>query len=52
MLGAFKRRFDLDGMNEDEEDRLENVLLAQMRGKGPPKKKKTKEEGAKGKKKR
>jgi hypothetical protein len=35
------KRFDLEGYNEDEEDRLEDVTLAKSRGKGAPKKKRT-----------
>ncbi|ETN41118.1 uncharacterized protein HMPREF1541_03053 [Cyphellophora europaea CBS 101466] len=51
MLQSFKR-FGLEGWNEREEDRLEGLQIAKMRGKGAPKKIRTKEEGAKGKKKK
>lgn len=51
MLHTFRQRFNLDGYNPDEEERLENVEIAQLRGKGAPKKIRTKEEGSKGKKK-
>lgn len=52
MLNEFKR-FDLEGSNEDEDSRLENIQLAKLRGKGAPKKKRTAEESRlkKGKKK-
>ena len=40
VLNEFKR-FDLEGFNEDEDDRLENVAFAKLRGKGAPKKKRT-----------
>lgn len=40
VLREFKR-FDLEGFNEDEDDRLENVQFAKLRGKGAPKKKRT-----------
>jgi len=40
VLSQFKR-FDLEGFNEDEDDRLENVSFAKLRGKGAPKKKRT-----------
>jgi small subunit ribosomal protein S33 len=40
MLEEFKR-FDLEGFNEAEEDRLENIQIAKLRGKGAPKKKRT-----------
>lgn len=46
MLRTFKR-FDLEGWDEYEEDRLENIEIAKMRGKGAPKKKRTKDEGRK-----
>lgn len=32
-------RFDLETWNDSEEDRLENLTIAKLRGKGPPKKK-------------
>jgi small subunit ribosomal protein S33 len=44
MLKFFKKRFDLVGENEEEEDRLENVAIAKLRGKGAPKKKREKVE--------
>ncbi|KIW93742.1 uncharacterized protein Z519_05057 [Cladophialophora bantiana CBS 173.52] len=44
VLNEFKK-FDLEGFNEDEDDRLENVAFAKLRGKGAPKKKKTAAEG-------
>lgn len=40
ILNEFKK-FDLKGFNEDEEERLESVALAKLRGKGAPKKKRT-----------
>jgi small subunit ribosomal protein S33 len=40
VLKEFKR-FDLEGFNEEEDDRLENVAFAKLRGKGAPKKKRT-----------
>ena len=40
MLQDFKR-FDLEGFDEEEDDRLENVQFAKLRGKGAPKKKRT-----------
>jgi hypothetical protein len=40
VLNEFKR-FDLEGFNEAEDDRLENVQFAKLRGKGAPKKKRT-----------
>lgn len=33
MLREFKK-FDLEGINEDEDDRLEKVQIARLRGKG------------------
>ena len=47
VLRDFKRRFDLDGLNDDEEDRLEGLEIAKMRGKGAPKKIRSKEDGKK-----
>jgi hypothetical protein len=44
MLKFFKKRFDLVGENEEEEDRLEDVAIAKLRGKGAPKKKREKVE--------
>jgi small subunit ribosomal protein S33 len=44
MLKFFEKRFDLVGENEEEEDRLENVAIAKLRGKGAPKKKREKVE--------
>jgi hypothetical protein len=38
VLEEFKK-FDLSGTNEDEAERLDNVQLLKLRGKGPPKKK-------------
>lgn len=35
------RRFDLETWDEDEEYRLEGIQIAKLRGKGPPKKKRT-----------
>lgn len=52
VLKEFKRRFNLDGWNEDEEDRLESIEIAKMRGKGAPKKIREKSDGKKGKKKK
>ncbi|OAL35000.1 hypothetical protein AYO20_05715 [Fonsecaea nubica] len=40
VLDEFKK-FDLEGFNEEEDDRLENVAFAKLRGKGAPKKKKS-----------
>ncbi|KIX03513.1 uncharacterized protein Z518_07066 [Rhinocladiella mackenziei CBS 650.93] len=40
VINEFKK-FDLTGFNEEEEQRLERVQLAKLRGKGPPKKKRT-----------
>lgn len=40
MLEEFKQ-FGLEGYNENEEDRLESIQIAKLRGKGAPKKKKT-----------
>ena len=40
MLNEFKR-FDLEGSNEDEDDRFETIQIAKLRGKGAPKKKRT-----------
>ena len=40
LLDGFKR-FDLEGFNEKEEDRLEAIQLAKLRGKGAPKKKRS-----------
>lgn len=34
-------KFDLETWNDDEEDRLESLQIARLRGKGPPKKKRT-----------
>ena len=42
MLREFKK-FDLTGWNEEEEDRLEGIAIAKLRGKGAPKKKRTAE---------
>ncbi|GAM86766.1 hypothetical protein ANO11243_047860 [Dothideomycetidae sp. 11243] len=42
---------DYEIIDEDEDDRLENVQITKSRGKGPPKKKRTKEVKGKGKKK-
>ena len=50
MLRGFKK-FDLEGWDEDEEDRLETIAIAKLRGKGAPKKKRTAEESRKFKKK-
>lgn len=35
------KRFDLETWDEDEEYRLEGIQIAKLRGKGPPKKKRT-----------
>ena len=40
ILNEFKK-FDLEGYNEEEEDRLEAIQIAKLRGKGAPKKKRT-----------
>ncbi|KIW53633.1 hypothetical protein PV05_09185 [Exophiala xenobiotica] len=40
MLNRFKK-FGLEGYNEDEEHRFENIQVAKLRGKGAPKKKRT-----------
>lgn len=50
MLDVFGKRFGLEGWNDLEIDREENVQLARMRGKGAPAKKKTKDESGKKKK--
>lgn len=42
MLREFKK-FDLEGFNEEEDERLEDVAFVKMRGKGAPKKKRTAE---------
>jgi hypothetical protein len=34
-------RFDLETWNDPEEERLESLQIAKLRGKGPPKKKRT-----------
>ncbi|KAK5193526.1 hypothetical protein LTR99_007078 [Exophiala xenobiotica] len=51
MLNRFKK-FGLEGYNEDEDDRLENIQIAKLRGKGAPKKKRTAAESRKNKGKR
>lgn len=51
MLRTFTQKFGFTGFNEKEEERLENVQLAKMRGKGAPKKIRTKDDGKKNKKK-
>ena len=51
LLKGFQR-FDLEGWNEEEEERLEDVAITKIRGKGPPKKLKTKEGGRSQKKKK
>ncbi|KIW23986.1 uncharacterized protein PV07_09726 [Cladophialophora immunda] len=51
VLDEFKK-FDLEGFNEEEDDRLENVAFAKLRGKGAPKKKKSAAEGRANKKRR
>ena len=43
LLREFRTKFDLDGWNEEEEDRLEGIAIAKLRGKGAPKKKRTAE---------
>lgn len=35
------KRFDLETWDDDEEYRLEGIQIAKLRGKGPPKKKRT-----------
>jgi small subunit ribosomal protein S33 len=50
VLHEFKK-FDLEGWDEKEEDRLESLQIAKMRGKGAPKKKRTAEESKKNKRK-
>jgi small subunit ribosomal protein S33 len=52
MLHTFKKRFGLDGWNDFQEDRLEGLEIAKMRGKGAPKKIRTKDEAGSGKKKK
>lgn len=47
VLREFKRRFDLDGINEDEEARLKGLEIAKMKGKGAPKKIRSKDDGKK-----
>ena len=42
ILREFKK-FDLTGWNEEEEDRLEGIAIAKLRGKGAPKKKRSAE---------
>lgn len=37
------QRYDLETIDEDEEDRLEDIQVAKLRGKGAPKKKRTAE---------
>jgi len=37
------KRYDLELYNEEEEDRLEGLQIAKLRGKGAPKKKRTKD---------
>lgn len=37
------KRYDLETWNEEEEDRLESLQIAKLRGKGAPKKKRTKD---------
>jgi small subunit ribosomal protein S33 len=49
MLRGFKQRFGLDGWNTEEEDRLEDLERTKLRGKGAPKKIRTKEAAAAGK---
>jgi small subunit ribosomal protein S33 len=51
MLAGFKR-FDLEGSDEDELDRLETVQVNKIRGKGNPKKLRTAEGGRAAKKKK
>ena len=52
MLRTFKEKFGLDGWNEFQEDRKEGLEIAKMRGKGAPKKIRSKDEGGVGKKKK
>ena len=51
MLKGFKR-LGMEGYDEDEEDRLENVQVAKLRGKGVPKKLRSAEGGRAAKKKK
>jgi small subunit ribosomal protein S33 len=51
MLRQFKDKFGLSGWNEAEEDRLESIQIAKIRGKGAPKKIRTADGSKKNKKK-
>lgn len=44
------KRYGLETWNEEEEDRLEGLQIAKLRGKGAPKKKRTADTSKKGKK--